>query len=416
MDMIRSVAPFACACGLCLAGCAAAIVRPEITDEHFFPAPPDLPRVQFVRSFNGSPDFVEENRFLDYLAGAKPEPRYEIAKPFSVAAWKGRIYVTDSFGPQSLNVFDLEHGRFVVLGKEPGREQLKKPIHVSVDDAGFKFVSDRERRQVVVYGPDDAYARVYGDGVSFVPVSCVARGREVYVLDVMEDRVAPEIAGAGYTKVRRDQILVLDRDTGRPLRRIGGHGSGEEGFSFASFLAIDSRGDLYVADCLNYRIVKLDAAGNVLAAFGRQGDRAGDFAQMKGIAVDPQGLIWVVDAAFQAVQVFDNAGRPLFAFGGPRAPQGAMDLPAGIWIDTHNLEYFRDLYHPDFEPEYLVLVANQLSPRHRVAVYAYGRRKGVEYPGAGEIRTLEAAPRQALWTLAVVPAEASPGGGGSGGR
>ncbi len=392
-----------------LAGCAGGPSRPEpVTDLFLFPESPDPPRIQFVRSFNGSPDFQERSKFLDYLAGQKPAPSYEIRKAFSIATWKGRIYVTDSFGMQGLNVFDLDGRRFFILGKAPGPGALKKPINVFVDPDGFKFVSDLERRQVVVYGPDDDFVRVYGDGKSFVPVACVAGPREVYVLDVQKDRIETRPGGVDWDEIRRDQILVLDRATGQPLRRIGRHGSGRDGFSFASFLAIDRAGMLYVSDFMNHRVVRLDAAGNVLAAFGRQGDRAGDFAHMKGVAVDRDGLIYVVDAAFQAVQVFDNAGMPLFAFGGPRAPHGAMDLPAGIWIDYENVDRFRDLYHPEFDPEYLVLVANQLSPQHRVAVYAYGRRRGVDYATAEPVATIDGPERDVLWTLPTYPPDVSP--------
>ncbi|MBI4602051.1 MAG: hypothetical protein HY721_08825 [Planctomycetes bacterium] len=400
------------------AGCKGGPGGPRVTEDYFFPAPPDLPRVQYVRSFNGSVDFDERRPLLEYLAGTEDTTEYEVRKAFSVATWRGKIYVTDSFGLQGLNIFDLDRRRFYILGREPGPGVLRKPIHVFVDEGGLKYVSDLQRRQVVVYGADDAYLRAYGDGKSFLPVACVAHGKEVYVLDIQKDVVAAGASeappagaagaedptgaeDAGPEEVRRDQIVVLDKESGRPLRRIGKHGFDREGFAFASFLTVDRLGNLYVSDFLNHRIVKLDPQGNVLLAFGRHGDRAGDFAQMKGIALDRDGLIYVVDAAFQAVQTFDNAGTPLFAMGGPRAPQGPMDLPAGIWIDHHNLERFRDLYAPDFEPEYLILVANQLSARHRIAVYAYGKRKGLDYPPEDEVVTLDRKPPKALWKLPV---------------
>lgn len=396
-----------------LAGCAGSpSVTARITDDFFFPAPPDLPLVQFVRSFNGSVDFKERRPWLEYLAGAEDLSEYEVEKPFSVAASRGRIYVTDSFGLQGLNVFDLEHRRFYVIGREPGPGQLRKPIHVFVDEARFKYVADLQRRQVMVYGPDDAFVRAYGDGNSFVPVACAAHGKEVFVLDIAKDKLNPEEPGAEpeeVEEVRRDQVLVLDKETGKPLRRIGRHGSDHEGFAFAGFMTVDRLGNLYISDFLNHRVVKMDSQGNVFAAFGRHGDRAGDFAQMKGLAVDRTGLIYVVDAAFQMVQAFDNAGAPLFVLGGPRAPQGPMNLPAGIWIDRDNVEYFRDLYAPDFTPEYLVLVANQLSPRHKIAVYAYGKRKGVEYPPADQITTLEKAQRKVLWQMPVFPPDSPQG-------
>ncbi len=377
--------------------------RAENLEDHYFPAPPGLARVQFLRSFNGSRDFEKRRPVLEYLAGAEDSQDYEITKPFSVAMWKGRIYVTDSFGLQALNVFDLEKRRFYLLGRTPGQGKLIKPINVFVDKEGFKYVSDLVRKQVVVYGPDDDFVRTYGDGTKFLPVACVANGKEVFILDIQKDRVASDNPESEWDEVRRDQILVLDKETGKPLRRIGKHDQGSEGFSFASFLTIDRLGNLYVSDFLNYRVIKMDAQGRVTAAFGEHGDGYGQFAQMKGIAVDRKGLIYVVDAAFQAVQVFDNGGNSLFPLGGPRAPVGPMDLPAGIWIDYENLHYFRDLIAPDFKAEYLILVANQLSSKHRVGVYAYGKREGLEYPSEDNIITLDRKRTRTLWRIPVFP-------------
>ncbi len=386
---------------LAASGCAAPAAVPEVTGENFFPAPPELPRVQFLRNFQGSVDFEERQPFVEYLAGAEDPSRYEVYKPFSVACTKGRLYVTDSFGLQALTVFDFESRRFYVLGKKVGAGHLRKPISVFVDDAGFKYVCDIGLQAVIVYGPDDEYVRTYGDGRSFSPIATVVVGDEVFVLDVRKDTIEAEDPDEEPWEERRDQILVLDRETGTPLRRIGGHGSGEQGFSYASFLAVDRLGNIYVSDYYNYRVVKMDREGNVLAAFGRQGRWPGDFAHMKGLDVDPQGLVYVVDAAFQLVQVFDNGGRPLFPFGGARAPKGAMNLPAGVCIDPYNVEYFQDWLGQDFEAEYLVWVTSQIGSGGKIHLYAYGKRKGGTYPSEAELVRLDDAPTEPLWRMPV---------------
>src|SRR5215510_3856005 len=96
---------------LVLLGCRSA-PRGSGSEPAFFPEAPDPPRVQYLRSFNGSHDFQSRRPFLDYLAGTENSTEYEIRKPFSVASGKGKIYLTDSFGLQGLNVFDLERRRF----------------------------------------------------------------------------------------------------------------------------------------------------------------------------------------------------------------------------------------------------------------------------------------------------------------
>ncbi len=389
-----------------IAGCRGGPGAAGITDEFFFPSANE-PHMQYLRSFNGSPDFVTKSFWgdvLEYFAGAEERPQYELEKPFSVASHRGKVYVTDSFGPNGLSVFDIPGNRFYVLGITPGPGQLRKPINVFIDQEGYKYVSDLVRRQVVVFDTEDKFARTYGDGTTFKPVACVVDNEQVFVLDIDFDEEPDPENPQEKLQVRRDQILVLDKVTGKALRRIGGHGRDRDGMNFASFMAIDRRGDLYVGDALNYRVLKLDDQGRVLASFGRHGDQPGDFVQIKGVAVDREGLIYVVDTAFQVAQVFDNGGRPLFHFGGPRVPQGAMDLPAGIWIDYESAEYFEDYFGPDFKAQYVVLVANQLSKKHRVTVYAYGKSTAREYPPEQAIRTLDGdTERKVLWEFPVVP-------------
>ncbi|MCA8960627.1 MAG: hypothetical protein KDC38_08950 [Planctomycetes bacterium] len=370
-----------------------------ISDAAFFPRDKsDPPRIQFLRGLNGSIDIVpKRSSVVSFLAGREEGEDYVVEKPFAVASDKDRVYVTDSFGAQGLAVFQLAQRGFYLLGKTRGGGYLRKPIHIFVDEAGNKFVSDKLRRQVVMFGPDDAFIRSYGDE-EYTPVASVVHGDELFVLDITDDP-DPEDENLQH---RRDQIAVVDLNTGAVVRRIGQNGYGHDGFSFATHMSIDRLGNLYVADTNNYRILKIDREGRVLAEFGRNGDRPGDFHKIKGVAVDRDGLIYVVDAAFQVVQVFDNAGTPLFAFGGHTVEVGPMDLPAGIWIDYENVELFRDQIADDFEAEYLVYVANQLSRTCRIGVYAFGKRRGFEYPAMTELKLLDEND-DVEWKLPVFP-------------
>ena len=189
----------------------------------------------------------------------------------------------------------------------------------------------------------------------------------------------------------------------RAAERVGQHATGTEGFRYAGSMTVDRLGNLYVGDVLNHRVLKLDRQGRVLLSLGRHGDLVGQFAKLKGVAVDRRGLIYVADAEFHVVQVFDNAGNVLFYFGQPTAPKGASALPAGICIDYENVEYFREYYGPDFEPEYLVIVVNQTSPDNKVAVYAFGRRTSHDYPPEDELATLDNQRLEMLWPLPVFP-------------
>ena len=65
-------------------------------------------------------------------------------------------------------------------------------------------------------------------------------------------------------------------------------------------------------------------------------------------------------------------GRLLIYFGGASPKPEGMGLPAGIAIDTTSLPYFQQFVSKDFQPEYLLFVANQFGPQHKIGVYAFG--------------------------------------------
>ena len=65
----------------------------------------------------------------------------------------------------------------------------------------------------------------------------------------------------------------------------------------------------------------------------------------------------------------------------------STDTPAKVVIDYDNLDAFREYVGAGFQPEYLVLITNQLGPRS-VSVLAYGREEGKTYPTDDELLRL----------------------------
>jgi DNA-binding beta-propeller fold protein YncE len=124
----------------------------------------------------------------------------------------------------------------------------------------------------------------------------------------------------------------------------------------------------------NFRIQQFTADGEFVRTFGSVGTGFGQFARPKGIAVDREGRVYVVDSAFQNVQIFDAAANVLMFFGGPSDQRDSFSLPTAVKIDYDNVEYFRQYADPDFEIEYLVLVANQMG-LNKVAVFGFGSPK-----------------------------------------
>lgn len=89
-------------------------------------------------------------------------------------------------------------------------------------------------------------------------------------------------------------------------------------------VARDAAGNFYVADTGNLRIQKFDPAGGFLALWGSKGTNLGQFAPLSdtavgtgpsGIAVDSGGNVYVADTWNHRIEKFDPAGKPLTTWG-----------------------------------------------------------------------------------------------------
>ena len=363
----------ALASGRCLSLAVAAIAAfltascsssgPKKEPAVFFPPSPELPRVQYLRSFTGSKDIEEQSSFSKFVVGEKQE--LKVDKPYGVALFDGKIYVCDT--NSGVVVFDLKAKTFERYKGAVGPGALQQPVNIAISPDGTKYVSDPARGQVVAFDRDDAYVRAYGDSGSWRPVDAVPYEDRLYVAD----------SGNG-------AVRVFDRKSGEVVQLIGDKGEPEERLARPTNLAFDDKGYLYVSDVGRFQVVKFDRDGHLRETFGKLGDNLGHFARPKGIALDREGHLFAVDAAFNNVQVFNRDGRLLMFFGGGGERPGNLVLPAKVSLDYDNLKYFTPYVAPGFEVRFLVLVTSQFGPR-RVDVYAYGQEKGRKYPTDEEL-------------------------------
>ena len=334
----------------CLCGCASA--PSTVGEAVFFPAPPAVPRIQYLTHFTGADQVIPERGGLEKLVFGNDVPGDALAKPYGLALYDGKLYVCDTrLG--AVVIFDLERQRFGYCGIG-GPERLHKPVNICVDDEGRKYVADSERGEIVVFDRTDTWAGAFGAEDLERPVDAAVRDGRLYVCDAAACR-----------------IVVFDTETRRRVDAFGGKGDAPGRFARPTNLALDPDGNIYVADTLNGRVQKLAPDGSPLASIGHLGDRPGDFARPKGLAVDDQGRLFVVDAAFENVQLFDESGHVLMFFGGPGNDPGHLNLPAQVIIDSDHVDLFRDFIDPGFEARYLILVTSQYGPR-KVGVYAIG--------------------------------------------
>ena len=88
----------------------------------------------------------------------------------------------------------------------------------------------------------------------------------------------------------------------------GGTGPGPGQFSNADDLAVDSAGNVYVADGSNNRVQVFTAGGQFVRQFGTGGEDAGEMNTANGVAVDSAGNVYVADRGNSRVMQFNSAG------------------------------------------------------------------------------------------------------------
>ena len=74
------------------------------------------------------------------------------------------------------------------------------------------------------------------------------------------------------------------------------YGPGPGQFNNPRGVAVDNRGDVFVADSYNHRIQELGVDGYPLGEWGTRGGTVGEFRRPEGLVVDERGGLVVVDA------------------------------------------------------------------------------------------------------------------------
>jgi uncharacterized protein (TIGR03437 family) len=174
----------------------------------------------------------------------------------------------------------------------------------------------------------------------------------VYVAD-NNHRVRRISASGQITAFAGNGIVGNAGDGGRAL---------DANFNQPRGLAVDSAGNVYIADTLNHRIRKVTAADGriaTLAGTGVEGNRGDDgpAAQAElsfptGVALDAQGNVYIADTGnnrVRRINVTNNtimtlAGNGEIGFSGDNGPaaQAQLFAPVGIAVDSAGNVYFID--------------------------------------------------------------------------
>ncbi|MDH5764975.1 MAG: 6-bladed beta-propeller [Gammaproteobacteria bacterium] len=303
------------------------------TSNLVWPAPPEQPRIKFVRTLHSEDQIVPPesglSSFRDSLLGKPTKAGRQLKKPYAVHADnKGRVFVADS-GWGKVLVFDENNKAFSVWGTN-GNGLLTKPLGLTSDSQGNVYVTDSVKQRVVVFDPNGEFLTAMGKkGELTRPVGIAVddERNRVYVVD------------------SKAHHIVVYSKTGELIEILGKRGTEPEEFNWPTNIALDKSGNLYITDSMNFRVQILKPDGTLHKVFGENGDGRGQFVRAKGIAVNSLNHIYVTDAAFNNIQIFNNEGQLLLDVGTLGNEPGQFVLPAGLYIDQQDRIYVADQYN-----------------------------------------------------------------------
>jgi sugar lactone lactonase YvrE len=232
---------------------------------------------------------------------------------------------------------------------------FNSPYGIAVDSAGNVYVGDTNNHRIRKITSAGVVTTLAGSGVASYADGtgtnagfntpggiAVDSAGNVYVADQTNNRIRKITSGGVVT-------TLAGSGTGTYLDATGTNA----GFKIPKGVAIDSVGNVYVTDWNNSRIRKIDTSGVVTTfAGGGSGDGTGTnagFSGVFGIAVDSVGNIYVADTGINRIRKITSAGVVTTFAGSGTATyldgtgtNAGLNQPFGVTVDSTGNVYVAD--------------------------------------------------------------------------
>ena len=91
-----------------------------------------------------------------------------------------------------------------------------------------------------------------------------------------------------------------------------------------SGVAFDLKGNVWVTDCSNNKVVKLSQDGRLLQTICHAGSESDRLSIPYGVSISPERMIYICDHGNHRVTVYDEEGKFLFALARKEVAQGVL--------------------------------------------------------------------------------------------
>jgi uncharacterized protein (TIGR03437 family) len=234
----------------------------------------------------------------------------------------------------------------------PGAAQLNLPHGLAVDALGNWYVADTANNRIRKVQPGgnlftiagNGNASYFGDGGPATmgsvnqPQGVAADGAgNVYIADTLDHAVR---------KVTPDGVIHTLAGTGNPGYGGDGGPASKARLSLPSAVAVDSNGNVYVADTGNNQVRRIDSLGTITTV-----DTGGALNGPRGVAVDRAGNVYIADtgnhrvrrvSAGAAVTTIAGSGACCYSGDGGLALNAVLNQPWAVAVDAGGNVYVAD--------------------------------------------------------------------------
>ncbi len=305
----------------------------------------------------------------------------------------GDVWVTDTYNDR-LEEFNGK-GEFVrtVGSYGSGAGQFGWTSGVAVDSKGNVWATDEGNERVDEFNGEGVFIKMFGWGVAngenkleVCTVSCRAGiqgsgGGEFYI----PEGIAVDSKGDVFVADRGNKRVQEFTSEGAFVRSISQAEEKEGPFD----VAVDSSGDLWVAYAWDNKIAEFNPEGKLIRRWGTAGSEPGKLSIPYDLSVGPEGNIWVSEYGNNRVQVFTQGGRYLSGFGsqgnGPGqfkdAPHGLAFYGSSIYVLDSGI-WWENTGNSRIEKWTMPAAGKKEAPDTQYIYYSAGAN--TSYPGCGE--------------------------------
>jgi DNA-binding beta-propeller fold protein YncE len=233
---------------------------------------------------------------------------------------EGNLYIVDT-GNDRVVKCDGE-GKFLKetggFGSEDG--QFNRPTYIATDNGLNIYAVDTQNKRVQRFDRNLNFISTIRiessenfSGFGLLEGVAVTSGGELLLSDIEDDYVA-----------KLDNSYAYERT-------FGGFGYGEGSLRDPLGISVDRKGNTYVADSQNERVVIFDLFGNFLKSLGGKTLR-----KPSGVTVGEDGLIYVANTEKNNVAIFDPEGNLVLEYGTWGSGMGNFSKPTDLKLGKDN--------------------------------------------------------------------------------